>query len=89
VEAERHVPVLCGGEGVLELVAVVEDRLGRHDRLELEALLAADALKRVGDLGLLRSRLRFVGEVLEAAPPACGVVLARRVHSGCSGLDDL
>jgi hypothetical protein len=88
VEAERDLPVFLR-EGVLELVAVVEDRLRRDHRLKLEALQTADAGEGVGDLRVLGRDLRLVGEVLEAAAPAGRVVLAGRLHAGRTRLDDL
>src|SRR6185503_9994750 len=88
MEAERD-SLLGLREGVLQLVAVVEDGRGRHDRLELEALEPPDAGQGVGDLSLLRRGLRLVGEVLEAAAAAGRVMRARSVDARRAGLDDL
>src|SRR5439155_21996369 len=78
VEADRR-PVLELREGVLELVAVVEDLLGGEDRLEGRRVDPADPAEGVVDLRLLRSDLRLVREILEAAAAARGIVRARRV----------
>jgi hypothetical protein len=88
MEAERD-SLLDLREGVLQLVAVVEDGRGRHDRLELEALEPPDAGQGVGDLSLLRSGLRLVGEVLEPAAAAGRVMGARSLDARRAGLDDL
>ena len=80
VEAERG----AGGrprERVLELVAVVEDRLGRDDLLERRLGDAAEAAQRVRDLALLLLELHLVGEILEAAAAAGGIVRARRLDA--------
>ena len=68
-------------ERVLELVAVVEDRLGRDDLLERRLLDPAEAAQRVLDLALLLLELRLVREILEAAAAAGGVVRARRLDA--------
>ena len=68
-------------ERVLELVAVVEDRLGRDDLLERRLLDAAEAAQRVLDLALLLLELHLVREILEAAAAAGGIVRARRLHA--------
>jgi hypothetical protein len=57
----------------------VEDRFGRHRRLELEVRQAADPREGVSDLLRLRLQLRFVREILEAAAAAGGEVRAGRV----------
>ena len=80
VEAERRA-VLGLRERVLELVAVVEERLGRDDRLERRVGDPADPRERVADLLRLRLELRLVREVLEAAAAAGRVVRARRVDA--------
>jgi hypothetical protein len=80
VEAERR-PVLQLRERVLELVAVVEDVVRGHDRLERQLRDAADAAQRVGDLRRLRLHLCLVGEILEPTAAAGGVVRARRVDA--------
>jgi hypothetical protein len=67
----------AGRERVLHLVAVVEDVLGRDDRLERRLVEAADAPQRLAHLRLLRLDLYGVVEVLEAAAAAGRVVLAR------------
>src|SRR5580765_8673215 len=66
VEAERRA-VGRLRERVLQLVAVVEDRLGRDDFLERRLLDAAEPAQRVQDLSLLLLELRLVREILEAA----------------------
>jgi hypothetical protein len=88
VEAERDLSVVLR-ERVLELVPVVENRSGGDDRLELEAVEAADAGEGVGDLGLLRRGLRLIREILEAAAPASGVMSARRLDARRAGFHDL
>ena len=93
VEPERRA-VLELGERVLELVAVVEDRLRGDDRLERRVGQAPDPAERVRDLRLLRGNLRLVGEILEPAAAAGRVVRTRRVdplrarpeHLGCERL---
>ena len=57
-------------ERVLELVAVVEDGLGRDDLFQRRLGDAPDAPQGVGDLLGLRLDLRLVREVLEPAPAA-------------------
>ena len=88
VEAERGA-VRCRRERVLELVPVVERRLGRDDRLERRVVDSADPAERLLDLRRLRLELRLVREVLEPAASAGRVVLARRVDPRRSRLDDL
>ena len=68
-------------ERVLELVAVVEDRLRRDDLLERRLVDPAEAAQRVLDLALLLLELRLVREILEAAAAAGGVVRARRLDA--------
>ena len=88
VEAERRA-VGCLRERVLELVPVVEDLLGRHDRLERRLGEAADALQGVAHLVVLGGDLRLVVEVLEAAAAAGGIVRARGVDPVGTALDHL
>ena len=88
VEAERR-PLRRLRERVLELVPVVEDRLGGDDRLERRIVEPADPAQRVLDLLGLGRELRLVREILEAAAAAGGVVLARRLDPRRAGLDDL
>src|SRR5207237_3912861 len=78
VEPERR-PGFELRERVLELVAIVEDVLGRKDRLERRLLDSADAAERVADLLLLRGHLSLVGEILETAAAAGRGVRAGRV----------
>ena len=66
-------------ERVLELVAVVEDLDGREDRLERRLRQPADPPERLAHLLLLGRDLRLVGEILETAAAAGGVVDARRL----------
>ena len=61
----------------------------RDEWLERRVGDPAEAAQRVGDLRLLRRGLGFVGQVLEAAPAAGGVVGARRVDSVCARLEHL
>jgi hypothetical protein len=88
VEAERRA-VRVLGEGVLELVPVVEDGLGGHDRLERRLRDPAQADERIPDLPRLRLDLSLVGEVLEAAPAAGGIVGARRLDALGPGPEEL
>ena len=88
VEAERR-PLRRLCERVLELVPVVEDGLGGHDRLERRIVEPADPAQRVLDLVGLRRELRLVVEILEAAAAAIRVVLARRLDARRALLDDL
>ena len=67
----------------------MEERLGRHGRLELDAGELADPLERVGHLTALGLELRLVGEVLEAAAAAGRIVGARSLHAGSARVDDL
>jgi hypothetical protein len=78
VEAERR-PVRVLRERVLELIAVVEDRLGREQRLKRGLGDPAQADERLPHLRLLRGDLGLVGEILEAAAAAGGIVRAGRV----------
>ncbi len=55
-------------EGVLELVAITPLFDRRDDRLELEALEAANALERLAHLGLLDLQLTLVGDDLPGDP---------------------
>jgi len=80
--------VVAGRERVLHLVAVVELRDRRDDRLDRRVREPGEALERVRHPLLLRRELSVVGEVLEAAPPAGGVVRARRVDAQRSRRDD-
>ena len=89
VEAECDPAAVVLLEGVLELVPVAEDGLGREERLEREALEATDPGKRVRDLRLLCLDLRLVGEILEATTAASGVVRAWRLDARRACLDDL
>ena len=66
-------------EGVLELVAVVEVRLGRHCRLERRVGDPAQADERVANLRLLRRELGLVRVVLEPAAATGRKVVARRL----------
>ena len=59
---------------------VVMRRRG-DDRLERRLGEPGQALQRIGDPLLLRGQLRVVGEILEAAAAAGGVVAARRFDS--------
>jgi hypothetical protein len=88
VEAERRT-VLELRERVLELVPVVEDLLGRENRLERRLVEAAEPAERVADLRLLRGELRVVREVLKPAAAASRVVRARRLDALRSRLEDL
>ena len=88
VEAEGR-PLRGLRERVLELVPVVEDGLGRHDRLERRIIEPADPAQRVLDLLGLGRDLRLVREILEAAAAAIRVVLARRLDPRRARLDDL
>ena len=64
VEAEHELALLVLAERVLELVAVAQALLGRHDRLDRRGLEAADPLERVAHLSLLLRELALVGEHL-------------------------
>src|SRR6185312_15387418 len=77
VEAERR-PVRGGREGVLELVAVEELRLGRDDPLDRRLRDAADPAQGLAHLLLLGFELGVVGEVLESAAAA-----GREMGAGC------
>ena len=76
-------------ERVFELVPVVEDRVGRDDRLQGRLVDAPDSAQSFRHLRRLRVQLRLVGEILEAAAAAGRVVLARRVDARRSGLHHL
>ena len=78
VEAERG-PGRRLRERVLELVAVVEDLDGRDDRLERRLGQPADPPERLAHLLLLGRDLRLVGEILETAAAAGGIVDAGRL----------
>ena len=80
VKAERR-PVRCLRERVLELVAVVEDRLGGNDLLERRLGDPSEPAQRVLHLPLLLLELRLVREILEAAAAARGIVRARRLDA--------
>ena len=88
VEAERRARG-CLRERVLELVPVVEDRLGRDDLLERRLLDRAEAAQRVLHLALLLLELHLVREILEAAAAAGGVVRARRLDALRAGREDV
>src|SRR5207247_939906 len=75
VQAERR-PVLELRERVLHLVAVVELRRRWENLFERRFRKPGEPLQRVGDPLLLRSELRAVREVLEAAAAARRVVRA-------------
>ena len=77
------------GERVLELVAVVEDRLGRERRLQLDVTQPADPGERVGHLPAFRLELRLVREILVAAAAARREVDARRIDPRRAGLENL
>ena len=76
-------------EGVLQLVAVVEDRPRRHGGLELEVGEPADPPQGVRHLLRLGIELRLVGEILEAAAAASRVVGAGSLDARGALLDDL
>src|SRR5581483_12238223 len=80
VKAERR-PRRRLRERVLHLVAVVEGVVGGDDRLERRLRDPADAAERVVHLRRLRLDLRRVGEALEAAAAAGGIVGAGRVDA--------
>ncbi len=88
VQAELR-PVGAGREGVLHLVAVAEDLLRRHDRLDRRVGDPGDPPERVLDPRRLGLDLRLVGEVLEAAAAAGGEVLAERLDPRRPALDEL
>ena len=79
VEAE-HGPGRPRRERVLELVAVVEDRRSREDRLERRLREPADPHQGIPHLRLLGRDLSRVVEILEAAAAARRVVVARCLH---------
>ncbi len=79
VEAADEPAVVAGAEGVLELVAVAPLLDGGDDRLQLEALEAAEPPQRVADLLLLDLELALVGEDL---PGRAGVVGDGSMRSG-------
>ena len=60
-----------------------------EDRLERRIGDPAEPAKRIGDLRLLRRGLGLVGEILEAAAAAGGVVGARRVDAVRARLEHL
>src|SRR5581483_12049187 len=81
VEAERGA-VRRARERVLELVAVMEDlRLARDDLPQRRIGDAAEALKRIAHLRVLLLELHPVGEILETASSARGIVDAGRVDA--------
>ena len=88
VQAERR-PLVELRERVLHLVAVVELRSRRHDRLEREVGQPREPLQRVGDPALLVLDLRLVREILEAAAAAGGVVRAGRLDPCRAGNEHL
>ena len=88
VEAERG-SVRRLRARVLELVPVVEDRLGRDDLLERRLLDPAEPAQRVLHLALLLLELHLVREILEAAAAAGGVVRARRLDALRPGREDV
>ena len=61
---EHELALLVLAERVLELVAVAEELLGRHDRLDGRGLEASDPLERVAYLRLLLLELALVGQHL-------------------------
>ena len=77
VEAADELAVLAGPERVLELVAVAPLLQRGHDRLLLEALEAADALQRLGDLLGLDLELALVGEHLPRRARVVGDLAGR------------
>ena len=85
MEAADQLAVVVGAEGELELVAVAPLLDGGDDRLQLEAVEAADARQRVADLLLLDRELALVGQHL---PRRAGMVGQRRDALG-AGLEDL
>ena len=88
VEAE-HRPIRPRRERVLELVAVVELRLGGDGLLERRLRDPPETHERVAHLSRLLGELDVVREVLEAAAAARRIVVARRLHTVGAGLDDL
>ena len=75
VEAEHELALLVHAERVLELVAVAQLLLRRHDRLDRRVLESADAAERVAHLRLLLLELALVRAAPArarrgAAPPA-------------------
>ena len=83
--AHQLVRVQVVAEGVLQLVAVAPLFERRHDRLDREALEAAQPAQRILGLGLLDLQLALVGEHL---PRHAGVLGARGDPLG-AGLQDL
>src|SRR4029453_8911009 len=78
VKAERRA-VRSLRERVLELVPVMEDRLGRKNLLEGGVRDPGDPHEWVADLVRFRLELRRISEILEPAAAALRVVLARRI----------
>ena len=64
VESEHELALLVHPERVLELVAVAQLLLRRHDRLNRRVLESADARERVANLGLLLLELALVRQHL-------------------------
>ncbi len=82
-------PVRALRPRVLDLVAVAVEALGRDHRLGLDPLEAADALKRIGHLGVLVAQLLGVVEVLPGAAAANAEVGAARLDPAGPGLEQL
>ena len=88
MEAE-HGPIHSRRERVLELVAVVELRLGGHGLFERRLRHPPEAHERVAHLSRLLLELDVVRKVLEAAAPARRKVITRRFDTLGAGHDDL
>ena len=88
VEAEPD-PVRRLRKRVLELVAVVEDRLRRDGGLEPEVGEPADPSHGIPDLAGFGLELSLVRKILEAAAAAGRIVRAGRLDAVSTGLEHL
>ena len=88
MEAERGAAGR-GRERVVEPVPVVEDLLGRKQRLERRLRNPADPPQRLAHLVRLGRGLHLVAQVLKAAAAARGEVVAGRLDAVGARLDDL